>query len=146
MARQSKDEISIFSTEIDYYRTIMDILKKWWLILIVSISASLLSYIAATENYHPQYTVSATYVITTQGTSTSVFSNLTTAQDTAARFSQIINSATLQKKVAEELGMDQVPGTITSEIVPGDEFDESNGAGRFSTDSISNHAFCYEQL
>lgn len=118
MAKHTNEDISIFSTEIDYYTTITDVLKKWWLIIMVSVSISLLTYIVVKETYQPQYNVNATYVITTQGANTSVFSNLATAQDIATRFSQIINSPTLQKKVCEELGVSEIDGTITAEIVP----------------------------
>lgn len=119
MATDLKQENSeSFGNDIDIYNIIKDVLKYKWIILVLAVSAVLLSYVQASKSYSPTYTVEATYVVTAKGMGNDVFSNLSTAQDTANRFSQIINSTTLKNKVGEELGTGYVPGTITAEIVP----------------------------
>lgn len=114
---KTKDSES-FGNDIDIYNMVRDILKYKWVILILAISMVLLSYVQASKSYSPTYTVEATYVVTAKGMGNDIFSNLSTAQDTANRFSQIINSTTLQNKVAEELGTGGIQGTVTAEIVP----------------------------
>lgn len=119
MAAELKNEgTESFGNDIDIYNIIKDILKYKGVILILAISAVLLSYVHASRSYSPTYTVEATYVVTAKGMGNDVFSNLSTAQDTANRFSQILNSSTLQHKVAEELGTGGIPGTVSAEIVP----------------------------
>ncbi len=104
--------------DIDFYSIIKDVLKNWWLVLILAVSAALLSYVQVNRSYHPVYTIESTYAVTTRGRNNNVINNLNTAQDTASRLVQIINSPTLQAKVAEEMGTTGVQGEITSELVP----------------------------
>lgn len=119
MAEQNKQEsAAALGMDIDLYSVTKDVLKNWWLVLALAVSAALLSYIYVNHSYRPTYTIESTYVVTAKGMNNSVFNNLTTAQDTASRFAQIINSPTLQAKIAEELGTVGVQGTVASEIVP----------------------------
>lgn len=113
-----KSENNALGIDIDLYSIIRDILKNWWVILALAISAALLTFIQVNRAYHPTYRIEATYVITSKGVNNTVYGNLSTARDTAARFSQIINSPTLMNKVAEELGTSGVQGTVKSDIVP----------------------------
>lgn len=118
MEEQKRGTESMLGIDIDFYSIVRDVLREWWVILILAISAALVCYVQVNKSYSPSYTIEATYVVTAKGINNSVYDNLTTAQDTATRFSQILNSPTLMNKVAEDLGMGGVPGIIQAEIIP----------------------------
>lgn len=119
MSEQKKNSNLLgLEQEIDIYCMAKDVLRNWWIILLIGLSAALLTYVNVNRSYQPSYSIETVYVVTSKGANTSVFDNLSTTKDTAVRFSQIINSSTLQKKVAEELGTGSIPGTITTETIP----------------------------
>lgn len=119
MAEQKKTgSEAALGMDIDIYNMVKDVLKNWWVILALAVSAALISCIYVNETYRPAYTIEATYVVIAKGINNDVYSNLYTAHGTAEQFSQIINSSTLQNKVAEDLGTKKVPGSVWAEIVP----------------------------
>ena len=118
MAEKKKNSESPLGIDIDMHTIVRDVCRNWWMILALAISVALFTYVHVNKSYNPTYTIEATYVVTAKGINNSVYDNLSTAQDTATKFSQIINSTTLRNKVASDLGMASVPGSIQSEIVP----------------------------
>ncbi len=122
MAAENKNEESgLLGANIDFYNMGKDILKNLKIILILSVTIALLAGTYVMRSYYPTYTVEATYVITTKGSENNAWSNLSTAIETATRFTQILNSSTLRNKVAEDLGTGGVPGTVSASVV-----DETN--------------------
>lgn len=119
MAEQKmNDSEALLGFDIDFFTICRDVIKSWWIILALALSAALLSYIQVNRSYRPSYTIEATYVVKAKGVNNSVYDNLTKAKDAAARFSQIINSPTMMNKVREDLGDKIAPGTAFAEIVP----------------------------
>lgn len=95
--------------------------KRYWLILLV-VMALLGGMFGFKEYYYytPMYSASATFTISTDAsslyTSTS-YLNTRTASQIVKTFPYILNSGLLQKKVAEELGTESMPGIITTETL-----------------------------
>ena len=91
------------------YRTIdlssikRDVLKQWWAILLFSVAVALLVNTVANIMYVPQYSTSATFVVTTRGTDTSLYQSVTSANETADRFETILKSSILKRAIAKEL-------------------------------------------
>ena len=108
---------SIQEFHVDWYTMFKDILKEWRCILMIAIAAVFLSYSWQYVKYTETYTVNTTFTVSTKGTYTDIYSNLASASDTATEFSQLLNSSILQKKVAEELGMGYMPGTVKAEVI-----------------------------
>lgn len=110
--------------KIDLMRIVNDMwkgAKRFWLILvIVVILSGVLFGVRTYRNYSPSYSASATFTISSSAdslyTSTS-YLNSRTASQIVNTFPYILNSGLLQKKVAEELGTKNVPGTISTEIL-----------------------------
>ena len=94
-----------------------DLRKHLWTILLLSVSVALLMFVRHSASYRPQYTVSATYVVTTRSTNNNPISNLSSAQQTASVFSRILTSQPLMNAVAADLGTPSVPGLISCSIV-----------------------------
>ena len=106
------------SGQIDVLSIVKDILRQWWVILILSISASLFANIWVSLNYQPVYTVKSTFVVTARGMNANVYQNLSSAKELAEQFSRVLESNVLKRKVAEELGMESFTANTSVEIVP----------------------------
>lgn len=105
----------------EYASKILTGIKKHWYIIAVlagicCVGFTLYSYSA----YTPQYTAAATFTVTPKGDSlsayTSISSNAST-QQLEKTFPYIITSAPLTRVVAEDLGLSDVPGTLTATAV-----------------------------
>ena len=94
------------------YRTIdiasisRDLLRQWWAILLFSITVAILVNLVASIVYRPVYATSTTFVVTTRGTNTSIYENITSATDTAVRFQTILESNSLNRAIAKDLNID----------------------------------------
>ena len=95
------------------YRTVdlasiaRDVIRQWWLILLFSVSVSLFMNTASNIAYSPVYETSATFVVTTRGTNTSIYQNIASATDTAARFQTILQSNVFKRAIAKDLNVRQ---------------------------------------
>lgn len=105
----------------EYASKILTGIKKHWYIIAVlagicCVGFTLYSYAA----YTPQYTAAATFTVTPKGDSlsayTSISSNAST-QQLEKTFPYIITSAPLTRVVAEDLGLSDIPGTLTATAV-----------------------------
>ena len=102
----------------DLYSIIRDVLKNWWVILCISISMALLSYITSYLLYQPCYTSRTTFVVSSKESSKGAYANLTKAQKMAQTFGSVMDSQILKKKVADSQGLDSFPGEVATSIVP----------------------------
>lgn len=107
-----------FLDRIDVFSIMNDICREWWVILLFALSVSLFTNVAAKKLYKPEYTVQSTFVVTTRGMNTNISQNLSTTQEIAKHFSEILKSNVLQSKVEEDLGMDEFTGTTAVAIQP----------------------------
>lgn len=114
-----KHNISVndYEMNIDLYSILRDISKYIVVILLLAASMSLLSYVYVGRSYHKQYESTSTFIVSSKGSNSSVYSDLSTTTEMATKFSEILNSSILQKKVAQEMNMDYFPGTASAEVV-----------------------------
>lgn len=105
------DEINI-----DILDILRDILKDWWLIILIGISSAMCAYIIANAVYKPVYTTSATFVVSTKG-SNDIYSNLSAASTVAETLTNVFSSNVLANKVASDIGVDTVPGSIEAYVI-----------------------------
>ena len=103
-----KRNISVndYEMNIDLYSILRDIWKYALVILLLAASMSLLSYVYVGRNYHKQYESTSTFIVSSKGSNNSVYSDLSATSEMATKFSEILNSSILQKKVAKEMDMD----------------------------------------
>ena len=105
------------------YRTVdiasisRDLLRQWWAILLFSITAAILVNLVASIVYRPVYATSTTFVVTTRGTNTSIYENITSATDTAARFQTILESNILKRAIAKDLNIDEYNATTEVKLL-----------------------------
>lgn len=106
------------ANQIDIISMVRDVLRQWWVILLLALSVSLFANIWANSQYEPKYTTTTTLAVTAKGMNSNVYQNLTSTKELAARFSQVLDSAVLQKTVTKELGMDTYDVATSVEQVP----------------------------
>ena len=107
-----------FVEKLDIKSVMKDLLRQWWVILLLSISVTLLVDILVVENYEPVYKTTTTIAVTAKGLNNDMAQNLTTTKDLADRFSQIVNSNVMKRKVADVLGDKEFEASMIVEQVP----------------------------
>ena len=97
--------------------TLRDVLRKWFLVVVLTVFFGVAAFIAADLLYTPQYESSATLVATTYTSYTSVYDNIDSASALTAVFSEILNSSVMKKSIMEQLNLTEFPGTISATCV-----------------------------
>lgn len=86
--------------------------KLWLLMVILIVGCSAYSYFSTKVSYTPEYVASATMSVTTPGGGGG-YIDADTAKQMSEVFPYILTSGALQEVVAQELGMNSVPGNIS---------------------------------
>lgn len=107
-----------FLEQMDIMCLVRDVCRQWWVILLLSLSVSLLTNVWVTKTYQPEYTVTSTFVVTAKGMNSNVYQNLTSTQELAKRFSQVLGSNVLKRKVAETLGVKELHAKTSVNVLP----------------------------
>lgn len=97
--------------------TVRDVLRKWFLVVVLTVFFGVAAFIAADLFYKPVYESSATLVITAHTSYTSVYDNIDSASSLASVFSEILNSSVMKKNILEKLNMTEFAGSITASCV-----------------------------
>ena len=97
---------------------IQDVLKRWLIVLAVAVMVGVSSYILTDMRYTPVYRTTTTFVVTTQGSSATVFTNLSSTGNVASVFTELLNSSILRKTIVQEMGVPSFNGTISTSVVP----------------------------
>jgi capsular exopolysaccharide synthesis family protein len=90
--------------EIDLLSLLRDVLKNWWLVLVVASAFALLANVWVTKNYVPMYTTETILVVSSTDLNSTVERNLSSTKNLAACFTEVLNSSVLRAKIAEDLG------------------------------------------
>lgn len=104
--------------KIDPIVVLLDVVKRWYLILAAAVLVGVAAYIVTDAAYEPSYTTNTTFVVSAQGSSTTVYQNLSATTNLATVFSEVLNSSILRAAVTEQLGMTSFDGTIQASAVP----------------------------
>ena len=112
-ARRSKREY--ISLAFDIPTILKDLKKVIWIIFCLSVPVSLLSYVAESKKYVPQYAADASYAVTTRGNNNSKLASIELGSKIADRYAKLITSDVVKKKVTEDTGIPAYEFTITSE-------------------------------
>lgn len=105
----NQDEINLDS--INYRGIIRDLLKNWWVIVLIVISLWLAATGIGKLVYVPEYTVSTTLVVSAKGTS-DTYTSLAMASEMADIIKEVFQSDVLLELVENEIGKTN-QGTIT---------------------------------
>lgn len=97
---------------------LQDVMKKWLLILSVTLMVAMASYVITDYTYTPVYRTTTTFVTSSGSTTSTTFQNLSAANTLASVFSELINSSLFRSKVLEASGMSYFNGTIQASVIP----------------------------
>ena len=111
-------------TAIDLYSMIMDVVKEWFSILLLTIAAGLVAYVALSNLRPLDYATTATMVVrnineenNSGNTGTDVYENLNYGADSASRLKNILESRELKDTVAKELGLKRFEGKTSAQTL-----------------------------
>lgn len=94
--------------------------RYWYLLLVLIVVFGGVFCVRSYRSYSPVYSANATFTITSDTSSlysSSSYLNTRTASQIVNTFPYILNSSIFQKKIAEDLGMDSIPGSIRTETL-----------------------------
>lgn len=97
---------------------LQDVLKRWLVIVLAALAVGVGSYISTDSAYVPQYRTNTIFVVTTRGSSTTVYSNLTSTSNVASLFTELLNSSIMRKTVMEEMGVSSLDAQISTSVIP----------------------------
>lgn len=118
MSEKKKYESFQQENPIDLDSIIKDVLRQWWVILLLTISAMLLAGSYKRLTYEPVYSTNTTFVVGKSGFSNNLaYDNLSSAESVTTKFSQIVDSSVLKRRVCEELGLSSYVATTKIEVV-----------------------------
>ena len=93
------------------------LLKNLWVIVVLCISALMCYSSVYKLTYTPQYTSSATFMVSAKD-STSAYNSLTTTQSMASVFVEVFQSNVLREKIRVEMPDQQFDGAISTTTIP----------------------------
>ena len=107
---------------IDLYSVVTDVARHRFSMILLSVAAVLITYVALSYLHPLKYATTATMVVTnvdeernsSSAAGTEVYENLNYAADSASRLKNILSSAALKSTVAKELGLRSFVGSATA--------------------------------
>lgn len=113
------EEVLFYFDEINIKSIIRDVLRDFWMIIIIGLSAMLIVSGYQNTIYKAEYTSKATLVVSAKGSSTvSPYMNLTTTSEMAQVFSNVFSSNVLKKRIVEELELQGENFEISAHTIP----------------------------
>ena len=97
---------------------VQDVLKRWLVVVLAALAVGIGTYIYTDATYAPVYRTTTTFVVTTRGSSTSVYSNLSSTSNLAGLFTELLNSSIMRKTILQETDISSFNGTIDTAVVP----------------------------
>ena len=110
-----QDEMELFSY--DPAVLLRDVLRHWSQILAAALLAGMVAFVGLEATYRPDYTTNTTFVVSSQGSSSTVYQNLQAASNLASVFSEVLNSSLLRSTILEQLDLPAFDGTIQATAV-----------------------------
>ena len=108
-------ETSLFSFEPTV--VVQDVARHWLVVLIIALVIGVAAYILTDMSYTPIYQTSATLVVTTRGSSATVYNNLSSTTSLAAVFDEVLNSSVFRRIIQQEAGINGFSGQISASAV-----------------------------
>jgi len=97
---------------------VQDVCRRWLVILLAALAVGVGSYIYTDSAYVPSYRTNTTFVVTTRGSSTTVYNNLTSTSNLAGLFTELLNSSIMRKTIMEEMGVGFLDAQVSTSVIP----------------------------
>lgn len=103
--------------EINFPSTLRALLRNLWVVVILCLSAVLVTVSVVRLTYEPRYTSTTTLMVGARD-STNAYNSLTTTQSMASVFVEVFQSNVLRDKVSEKMGGESFDGAISTSVIP----------------------------
>lgn len=97
---------------------ILDVAKRWLLIVLVMVIVGVGTFFVADTTYTPVYKSTVVFVVSDRNSNASVYSNLSSTTGLASVFSELLSSSILRETILEEIGDTTFNGTIHTAVIP----------------------------
>ena len=97
---------------------LQDVLRRWLIVVLTVAAVGVGSYISTDSAYVPQYQTNTIFVVTTRGSSTTVYSNLTSTSNVASLFTELLNSSIMRKTIMEKMDVSSLDASISTTVIP----------------------------
>lgn len=97
---------------------LQDVLRRWLIVVLAVAAVGVGSYISTDSAYVPQYQTNTIFVVTTRGSSTTVYSNLTSTSNVASLFTELLNSSIMRKTIMEKMDVSSLDASISTTVIP----------------------------
>lgn len=91
---------------------VRDAVSNWFLIVVVALIVGMAAYVYTDSGYEPSYSTTATLVLTTRDSSSTVYDSLHATSSLATVFTEILNSSVMRSNIQRELQTDALDATI----------------------------------
>lgn len=116
MSEYNKSESGLLP--FDLIVVIQDVMRRWLVVVLVAVMVGVGAYIHTDMQYEPVYRTTTTFVVTARGSSSSVYSNLTSTNNLASVFTDLLNSSIMRKTILQEMGISSFDGSISTAVIP----------------------------
>lgn len=106
---------------IEWHSLLKDILKNLWTVVMAALIGLMGVYIASHKVYEPQYTSSATLVVSIKNNNT-VMSTFSASGDAASVITNVFTQPVMKERAAAHIGEDSFKGTVSAEVLTNTNF------------------------
>ncbi len=107
---------------IEWHSILKDLIKNLWVVVLSVLIGYMGIYIVDTIVYEPEYTSSATLVVTTKGSGNSAFSHFVTSSEMADIYTNVFVDPVMKEKAAAHAEYDYFKGKISASVLPSTNF------------------------
>ena len=97
---------------------VLDVLRRWLVILMLTVLVGTAVFTVTDFRYAPKYRASATLVVTSRGTSSTVYSNMVSTANLAKVLTELLGSTVFHQVILEDTGLSAFDGNISATQVP----------------------------
>lgn len=97
---------------------VWDVLKRILVIVLAALIIGTGTYIVKDSTYTPVYQTNTVFVVTSRGSSTTVYSNLSSTSNVATLFTELLSSSLMKKTIMQEMGVSSLDAEISTDVVP----------------------------
>ena len=102
---------------IDLYSVCKDLLRNFWIIVLVGCIGVMGTYTYIKDSYVPQYTSTAIYVVTPKQSTGYVYTNKRFSQSVITVFQNLLNADIMKNRIKDELHLEHLDATMNVALI-----------------------------
>lgn len=102
---------------IDLLSLAKDLIRSWWIIVMVAGMGVMITHAYISSTYTPQYTSTGIYVVTPKQSTGYVYSNKVFAQNVVTIFQNLMDSDIMNNKIKEDLHVSKLDATMRVSLI-----------------------------